>query len=167
MTDAIVDVHLRPGRDRSVRQGHPWLFSGSIERETGDLDAPLAAIHAANGERLATGLYNRRSEIRVRILAQGAATIDQAFFETRLRAALDLRAAVVPALTTGVRLINAEGDGLPGWSVDRFGEVVVSQITATGLEALAEPAYQALRTVLGDDIVIVQDDDVRARRREG
>jgi len=87
-------------------------------------------------------------------------------FAARLAEAQTLRRGVLPPETTGYRLFNAEGDGLPGWTVDRFGDVLVSQITVAGLEALRDEAYAALTTSL-PGCAIVQANDVPARRAEG
>ena len=78
------------------------------------------------------------------MLGAGVTAADRGFFAARLAEAMALREAVLPAETTGYRLVNAEGDGVPGWTVDRFGDVLVSQITAAGLEALRGEAYAAL-----------------------
>ncbi len=146
----MVRIKLKPGRDKALRQGNPWLFSGAIADENGPSKASLATVRAANGDELGVGLYSRRSQIRVRMLHHGTDTplVDRAFFAQRIDAARALRAALVPAETTGVRLINAEGDGLPGWTVDRFGDVLVSQITSAGLEKLADEALGALTDAL-------------------
>jgi 23S rRNA (cytosine1962-C5)-methyltransferase len=92
--------------------------------------------------------------------------VDRAFFAARLDEALALRRAVVPAETSGYRVLNAEGDGVPGWTVDRFGEVLVSQITVAGLEALRRLAYDALRAAF-PGLSIVQANRLAARRAEG
>lgn len=146
----MVRVKLKSGRDKALRQGNPWLFSGAIADENGPSKAALATVRAANGDELGVGLYSRRSQIRVRMLHYGAdaPVIDRAFFAQRIEATRALRAALVPEETTGVRLINAEGDGLPGWTVDRFGDVLVSQITCAGLENLADEALGALTDAL-------------------
>lgn len=183
-----IEVRLKKGRDGPVRQGHPWVFSGSVQSTSGPPDAPLARVVAADGRHLGTGLWSSRSQIRVRMLtgppgrhagpvpaaeeidaseAGGAvARIDRAFFTTRLAEARRLREAVVDAATTGYRLVNAEGDGLPGWTVDRFGDVLVSQITAAGLETLRDEAYAAL-TEAYPRCAVQQSNGVPARRAEG
>ena len=69
---------------------------------------------------------------------------DRAFFSQRIAEAATLRSAVLPPQTTGYRVLNSEGDGLPGWTVDRFGDALVSQVTVAGLETLREEAYAAL-----------------------
>ena len=146
-------VTLSPGRERPIRDGHPWVFSGAIQSEHGDREAAVASVFDAQGARLGSGFYSPGSQIRVRMLggdplsgspSHAPAGVDAAYFEARLRAADGWRQRLLPAGTTGYRLLNAEGDGLPGWTVDRFGSVLVSQITSAGLEKLRGPAYEAL-----------------------
>jgi len=149
-----------------VRQGHPWLYSGAIAAEEGPSEAPLARVEAADGSFLALGFHSPRSQIRARLLGADAERADREFFAARLRQAVRLRRAVLPPETTGYRLLNAEGDGVPGWTVDRFGDVLVSQITVAGLEALRAEAYAALRAAL-PDLAVLQANRLAARRLEG
>ncbi len=163
---AQITVHLKPGRERPLLQGHPWLFSGAVAREEGPGDAPLARVVAADGQELGIGFHSARSQIRVRLLGPGVERADRSYFASRLAAAAALRASVVPGDTTGYRLLNAEGDGVPGWTIDRFDDVLVSQITVAGLEALRGEAYGAL-VALDPRAAIVQMNDLAARRAEG
>jgi len=143
-----------------------------VARAEGPQDAPLARVFDAAGRPLGVGLYSPRSQIRVRLLtwdAAGAAdpeALDRRFFAARLAEAAALRQAILPAETTGYRLVNAEGDGLPAWTVDRYGDVLVSQVTAAGLEALRDEAYAAL-TQAFPGMAILQSNDLPARRAEG
>jgi 23S rRNA (cytosine1962-C5)-methyltransferase len=159
-------IHLKPGREKAVREGHPWIFSGAVDRLDGSAHAPLVRVVDARGHRLGTGLHSPRSQIRVRMLGAGVEAADRRFFAERIAEALALRQAVVPPETTGYRLLNAEGDGVPGWTVDRFGDVLVSQITAAGLEFFRDEAYAALAAAV-PGAAIVQSNDVPARRAEG
>lgn len=161
-----VKIRLKPGREKALAQGHPWLFSGAVGSEEGPRDAALARVEDARGRPLGIGFYSARSQIRVRLLAGHEGRVDQGFFARRLEAARVLRRAVVPAGTTGYRLLNAEGDGVPGWTIDRYGDVLVSQITCAGLERLRGEAYAALRE-LYPDLAIVQSNGVTARKKEG
>jgi 23S rRNA (cytosine1962-C5)-methyltransferase len=162
-------VTLKPGREKSVREGHPWIFSGAVERLAGAAGAPLARVVDSRGKPLGLGFHSPLSQIRVRMLGAGVTAADRGFFAARLAEAAALRAAVLPAETTGYRLVNAEGDGVPGWTVDRFGDVLVSQITAAGLETLRGEAYAALAGALPGATIaaIVQANDLPARRAEG
>lgn len=132
----------------------------------GPSDAPLARVFDAGGRPLGLGLFSPRSQIRIRMLGSGAEAADRGFFAARLAEAVSLRQAVLPPQTTGYRLLNAEGDGVPGWTVDRFGDVLVSQVTVAGLEAVREEAYAALAAAL-PECSILQQNGVPARRAEG
>jgi 23S rRNA (cytosine1962-C5)-methyltransferase len=158
-------VTLLPGRDKPVREGHPWIFSGSVASEEGSREAALAEIFSAGGEPLGVGFYSSASRIRARRLAPPATEIDTGFFAGRLRDAAALRATFIDGSTTGFRLLNAEGDGVPGWTIDRFGEVLVSQMTVAGLERLREAAYAALRE-LHPGRAILHLGDLAARKEE-
>ncbi|MEO7793911.1 MAG: class I SAM-dependent rRNA methyltransferase [Thermoanaerobaculia bacterium] len=170
-----MQVTLSPGRDRPIRDGHPWVFSGAIQSERGDREAAIAEVFDAGGARLGAGFYSAASQIRVRMLAvdpsrgvsgEAGTRVDASYFETCLRAADSWRQRLLPAGTTGYRLINAEGDGLPGWTVDRFGPVLVSQITSAGLEKLRGAAYAGLGRIFpGSSILHLG--DLAARREEG
>jgi 23S rRNA (cytosine1962-C5)-methyltransferase len=137
-----------------------------VERLEGPADAPLVHVFDAAGRPLGLGFHSPKSQIRVRMLGPGVESADRAFFAGRLQEAEALRRAVLPPDTTGYRLLNAEGDGVPGWTVDRFGDVLVSQITVSGLEALRGEAYAAL-TGLYPECAVFQLNDLPARRAEG
>ncbi|MES1211371.1 MAG: class I SAM-dependent rRNA methyltransferase, partial [Acidobacteriota bacterium] len=170
MPPAETRVWLRPGRDKAVREGHPWIFSGAVDRQEGPAEAPLARVFTAGGEPLGIGFHSPASQIRIRLLGPGVESPGRAFFATRLAEALALRQSLLrsdsSAETTGYRLLNAEGDGVPGWTVDRFGDVLVSQVTVAGLEAVRDEAYAALLDLLPGS-AILQVNDLPARRAEG
>ena len=162
-----IRIRLTRGREKVVLDnGHPWLFSGAVAAAEGPEDAPLAHVFAHDGRDLGLGFHNPRSQIRVRLLGRGVETVDRRFFTTRLGEATALRDAVLPADTTGYRVLNAEGDGVPGWTLDRFGDVLVSQITSAGLEALSDRAHEAL-TAAFPDCAVLQANDLPARATEG
>ena len=164
-TPAETRVWLRPGRDKAVREGHPWIFSGAVGRQEGPGDAPLARVFTAGGEPLGLGFYSPSSQIRIRLLGAGVDGPGRAFFAARLAEALALRQSLLSADTTGYRLLNAEGDGVPGWTVDRFGDVLVSQVTVAGLEAVRQEAYAALLDLLPGSSVL-QVNRLPSRRAE-
>ena len=159
-------LRLRSDREHAVRKGHPWVFSGAVRSQAGPEDAAIARVESAQGEFLGLGFHSQASQIRVRLLAGERVWRGAAFFEDRLIGALRLRRRVVPADTNGYRLLNAEGDGVPGWTVDRFGDALVSQITVAGLESLRQDAYAALHKLL-PECSILQLNDLPARRLEG
>lgn len=166
MSTSIAVIKLKRDRDKPLEQGHPWLFSGAIAQENAAPDAALAAVESARGKSLGLGLYSPSSQIRVRMLGQAEGPIDRGFFRARLERALALRHGLLPPETTGYRLVNAEGDALPGWIIDRYGDVLVSQVTVAGLELLRAEAYAALRELF-PELAILQSNQTAARRHEG
>jgi 23S rRNA (cytosine1962-C5)-methyltransferase len=142
-------MHLKPGRERSVRNGHPWVYSGAVERIEGLGDASageLGDILAADGAWLALGTIHPQAALCARILRFTRGPIDRPWFDAALRAAARLRSQVVPAATDAYRCVHAEGDCLPGLIVDRYGDWLVVQCLTAGmahLEPLWLPALSA------------------------
>jgi len=140
-------VVLRPGRGAPVLGGHPWLFSGAIQSVEGDpSDGDVVDVAAADGSFLARGLYNARSQIRVRCYARTAEPLDDDFFAARIRDAVRLRTGVLklgdPA--GACRLVFSEGDGISGLTVDRYGPYLAVQLTSLALAARRDPLVSAL-----------------------
>lgn len=145
-------VTLKPGREGPVRAGHPWVFSGAIARIAGE-EPPgaLAQVIAADGSELGIGYVNTRCSIAVRMLSRAIKKpeqVDAEFIHGRLEQALSLRRAVVPPDTTGYRLVNGEGDFLPGLIVDVYGHFVVCQCLTAGADRLKPLVVEALAALL-------------------
>ena len=122
-------MRVTPAAERTLRQGHPWLFDQSImEQSHTGTSGDLAVIFDSQRRFLAIGLYDPHSPIRVRILQhREPAPINREWFAARLMAAAQIRAAL-PANTTGYRLIHGENDGLPGLVVDRYDKTLVLKL---------------------------------------
>jgi 23S rRNA (cytosine1962-C5)-methyltransferase len=128
-------VYLKRGRERPVLNGHPWIFSGAIDNTEGDADqVGIADVFDYTKVRIARGLYNPISQIRVRVLTSKDEPIDGDFFRRRVTRALALREKYVAPATNAYRLINGEGDFLPGLVVDRYAEFLVCQFMTAGME---------------------------------
>src|SRR5262245_60124923 len=118
----MTSLFLKFGRERPVLNGHPWIFSGAIERVEGDQEAVgIADVFDCKKNWLARGLYNPKSQIRVRVLTWQKESIDRDFFLRRLNQAFLLRQRLFGS-TNAYRMINAEGDFLPGLIVDRYAD---------------------------------------------
>ena len=140
-------VTLKPGRDFSVRAGHPWIFSGAIAATEGDTVAgSVAEVCAADGRVLGFGTWSPGNSIAIRMLTRGARTIDADLVRARLTEALSLRALVTG--TDAMRLVNGEGDRFPGLVVDRYGDFAVCQFITAGAEALKPFVVDTLRALL-------------------
>lgn len=133
----MITVRLKPGREGPVQAGHPWIFSGAIGSIQGHGAAgALARVVAADGRVLGIGYHNPHCSIAVRLLTREDRPIDASFVRQRLESALALRRALLPPHTTGYRLVNGEGDFLPGFVVDVYGQFIVCQCLTAGAEAL-------------------------------
>jgi 23S rRNA (cytosine1962-C5)-methyltransferase len=138
MVDTHLKVWLKPGREKSLRRRHPWVFSGAIERVDGAPE-PGATVEvvAAAGEFLAYAAYSPASQIRARVWSFDARErVDATFFRRRLVRAVESRRrlGMLDDPGAGCRLVFAESDGLPGLIVDRYGEYLVCQVLAAGAE---------------------------------
>lgn len=160
-------IRLRPGEDRRIRNGSPWVFSNEIDMDWTAKDlspGALVELQSAEGGRLACGYFNGRSLISVRLLAPSGTEIDETFFAALFGRAEKLRARFYS--TPWYRLINAEGDGLPGLIVDRFGDLCVVQITTAGMENLLDVIVSALIRAIAPAAIMLRNDSP-ARVLEG
>lgn len=129
-------ITLKRGKERVAANRHPWIFAGAIAGESGPDGAAIADLFDANGARLASGLYSPRSEIRLRALTFGEEALTPELISARVRAAIARRRGILDDRTNAVRLINAEGDDLPGLVVDLYSDVAVIEIANAGLDQL-------------------------------
>jgi 23S rRNA (cytosine1962-C5)-methyltransferase len=125
---------LKPGREAATRRRHPWLFAGAVAREEGDGADGLVEARGDDGRFLARGFASPRSPIVARWWTFADEPVDAGLVLRKLDEALAVRAAVVPPETDGYRVVNAEGDFLPGLVVDRYGGVLVVQASTEGTE---------------------------------
>lgn len=133
-SDDRIAVHLRPDALRHVRNGHPWVWDGSIERVSGQGTAgDLAVIFDERRRFAAIGLYDPHAPIAVRVLHHGKPrSIDGDFFAERLLESIAIRQPLVddPG-TTAYRLVHGENDRLPGLVVDRYEDHLVVRLDTT------------------------------------
>jgi len=127
---------LKPGREKSLKRRHPWIFSGAVGKLQGKPESgDTVEIHSAFGEFLAVAAYSARSQIVARVWDWEERAIDAAFFRERVAFAVnERRAYLYEDVTDAVRLVHGESDGLPGIIADRYGDTVVLQLTSAGAE---------------------------------
>lgn len=157
-------VVIKPGREKPLRQRHPWVFSGAIQKIDGDIkDGDVADIVSADGEFLARGYINRKSQIVVRVLTWDVReAIDETFWRSRIERAIKARSRDDNAC----RLINAESDGLPGLIVDRYDGWLVMQVLTFGMEKVKRELVRMLVGVM-EVKGIYERSDVEVRAKEG
>jgi 23S rRNA (cytosine1962-C5)-methyltransferase len=141
-------IYLKQGRERPVLHGHPWIFSGAVERIDGAPDeVGVADIFDYKKNWLARGLYNPKSQIRVRVLTWEKESVDGDFFARRLRQAFALRHRHLVRATNAYRIVNGEGDLLPGLIVDRYADFLVLQFFTAGMALFKEDLVEALASL--------------------
>ena len=164
----MIDVVLAPDRDRAVRRRHPWVLSGAVARVEGQ-GAPgdWARVLTADGETLGFGHWSPSSQIRVRMFSFEAAPPGDGLIAARIATAVARRAGdPLVGDTDAVRLVNAEGDGLPGLVVDRYGDALVVRLATAGMDARRALVADALRSATGAGAALERP-DAQAARREG
>lgn len=161
-------LRLLPGHDRRLRAGHPWVFSNELDWSAGMRRLPpgvVVRLEAAGGRAEGTFMFNPRSLIGARRLsADPEAAIDRDFVAARLERAGGLRARLFAAPFH--RFCHAEGDGLPGLVIDRYGAVLVVSHNTAGMAALQAEILDALTTLQAPAAVVARDDSP-ARALEG
>ena len=148
-------IQLKRGKEESLKRFHPWIFSGAILRmDEGIEGGELVKVVTFDREFIAIGHYQIGS-IAVRILSFRDITIDQEFWKSRLKAALNMRIAIGIAdnpTNNTYRLVHGEGDLLPGLIIDCYGKTAVMQAHSVGMHVERLPICEALRSVMGSRI---------------
>lgn len=131
MASQLPVAKLKSGKSRFVECGHPWIFSGAIDKDD-ESEEDVRRVVNARGDQLGFALRSPRSDIRLRMCAfadENGLEIDQ--LRAGIRSAMKVRQTLgLPdARTTVYRLLNSEGDGLPGLIIDIFEKIAVVQLT--------------------------------------
>lgn len=137
---------VSPKAERSLRAGHPWVYGDEVRSlDAGAENGALVDAVSEKGAYLGTGFLSEKSKIRLRILSRNAnETFGEAFFARRARYAVAYRKAVMGAELGCCRLVFGESDGLPGLTVDRYGDILVTEVLSYGMEKVREQIYRAL-----------------------
>ena len=160
----IPQIYLRRGKEESLLRRHPWIFSGAIdyikaEEESEIAEGALVEVFDHKGAFIARGHYQIGS-IAVRVLSFEREEIDQAWWNRRLRVALDVRRTLAltdDPSTTCYRLVHGEGDSLPGLVVDIYGSTAVVQCHSVGMYRSRQQIAGAIRAAYGDRITAIYD----------
>ena len=159
-------IVLKPGREKSLRHRHPWIFSGAIERVEGEPPAGATVqVVAHDGAFLAWAAYSPASQIRARAWSfDPGETIDADFVRARLAQSIARRSLIRGS--DAMRLVHAESDGIPGLVADRYADTIVVQILSAGAEQWRDLWPEALAAATGAKAVYERS-DVEVRALEG
>ena len=155
-----IRINLKPGKEQSLLRLHPWVFSGAIHKISGTPDeGVLADVYSSSEKFLGTGHYQIGS-IAVRILSFTPFENQFEFLKSKILSAFELRKSL--GLTenpdTNVyRLINAEGDGLPGLIIDFYNGVAVIQIHTVGMYLVRDLITDAVKEIYQKSLLAVYD----------
>jgi 23S rRNA (cytosine1962-C5)-methyltransferase len=168
----VAIVKLKKGREKSLLNRHPWVFSGAEDASVDDAtDGPAAGevvdVVDAGGRWLARGYYNAGSNIRVRVLEWDKdVEVDESWWRDRIARAVDRRSALAAdGQTNAYRLVHGEADFLPGLVADRYGDYVVVQLLTAGVERVRGVVVEALEALV-EPAGIVDRSDTGPRKRE-
>lgn len=165
------EIIIKQGREKPILNRHPWIFSGAIARVK---DSPkpgdIVTVTAHNGDFLARGYWNVKSQIQVRLLTWKDEPIDDSWWAKMLAQAIEARAPYESAYHAGQptahRLVNAENDYLPGLVVDRYGDWLVLQALTLGIDQRKNMIANMLAETLKPQ-GIYERSDVDVREKEG
>ena len=160
-----VKAILKPGKEKRVYSLHPWIFRSDIDRVEGSFrPGDMADIVSSKGRFLARAFYNPQSQIALRVMTYREESVDRDFIFRRVHEAVEYRRQF--ADLKSCRLIFAESDRLPALIVDSFGDVLVLQCLALGMERFKHDVVDALVCEMNPR-GIWERNDVPVRRLEG
>ncbi len=164
---ALPRIILKRNREKPLLRGHPWVFSGAVARVEGEVSPGDAGeVYSSEGQFLGQGHLNPNSQIIVRVLTQAREELGEKFFRERISRAAVLREGWSGGRTSAYRVINGEGDFLPGLIVDRYGETLVLQCLTAGMDRLKRMLTHLLVKELRPQTIFDRS-DVATRSEEG
>jgi len=161
-------LFLKPGREKALLHGHPWLFSGAVASVEGKPSpGDIVTVVDAAGRPQGLGFFNPHSDIIFRYLTASVdAKLDATFWRERLQFAVALRRQIIPPDTTACRLVNAEGDRMPGLVVDQYDDYLVCSLATAGMDKNRQSLLDGLLEICHPR-GIYERSEGRARKLEG
>jgi 23S rRNA (cytosine1962-C5)-methyltransferase len=159
-------VILKPGKEKALFNRHPWIFSGAVDAMPSCENGEILSVYSSHGTFLAKAYFHLQNSISGRVITFIDEPIEKAI-DQRIGDAILLRAAMFDREKTNCfRLINAEGDGIPGLIVDIYDDLAVVQINTVGIERLKPLIVEKLIEKLKVR-AIFEKSHSSARRQEG
>jgi len=150
---------------RWVEGGHPWIYgqeviAGPFDTAGRQLSLPengsLVDAVTENGKYLGTGFLSIQSKIRIRLISRNANDrFDETFWKRRIRYAWEYRRQVMGEDVSCCRVIFGEADSFPGLTVDRYNDLLVTEVLSVGMEKTKDMIYRLLMEVLSEDGITI------------
>lgn len=152
MEREFAKLTVTPKAEKSVRAGHPWVYGEEVTATEGSYEnGDTVDVYTQKGKWLGCGFVNDHSKIRVRLITRDTnARFDEAFWKRRVRYAIDYRRTVMGEDFDCCRLIFGEADQFPGFTVDKFGDILVTECLSYGIDMRKGVLYGALREILAE-----------------
>lgn len=165
-------VTISPEGEKFLDKGQMWMYKNNIEKMDHVTNGELVDIMTNSGRYLGTGFVSLLSHITVRILSKDKSDLfDRAFYKDRIQFAYDHRKTLQSHNLTNCRVVFGEADYFPGLIVDRYNDILVTQISSFGLELIKDMVYEVLLEVFKDDHQdisgIYERNDIKIRSKEG
>ena len=144
---------LKPGKEKPLRNRHHWIFSGAIASFPNDCNGEILPVYTNDGKCLGHAYFNPKVSISGRMVAFGDIPPHNAIKNALTHAIAFRQTQFKDQLTNAYRLINGEGDGLPGLIVDRYNNVIVIQILTLGMEHIRSLIVDILKQTLNPQAI--------------
>jgi len=159
-------IVLKPGRDKAIKNKHHWIFSGAVSYISEFNNGEILPVYSSSGELLGHAYCNQKTSILGRMLSFGE--IDPVKeLENNLVSAIGMRESLFnEKVTNCYRLVNSEGDNIPGLIIDKYDQVLVIQSATAGIDLLKQQIIDFLVKKL-KPVAIYEKSDLSSRREEG
>ena len=159
-------VILKAGKEKAIVNHHHWIFSGAILEAPKNMMGELYPVYTQKNELLGYGYFNSKAKIIGRMISFGAKDPLE-MLSKNIESAISLRSGFFDEnVTNAYRLINAEGDFLPGLVVDRYADALVLQISTLGMEKQKSSIVRKLKEQINPTF-IYEKSNLPSRKEEG
>ena len=165
----MAEARLKKGKEKAVKQLHPWVFSGAIESLKGKpSNGEIISVTDANGDFLSKGFFNNHSRVAVRLLDwEQESSLDEEWWRLRVAKAVNARRSLLDSTNTNVcRIVFSEADYLPGLIVDKYADYLSVQIHSSGIELVKDIILDELQKQLNPKGIFDRS-DASARAHDG
>jgi 23S rRNA (cytosine1962-C5)-methyltransferase len=129
-------VTLKPGKEKALLNRHHWIFSGAIASAPSSMHGNILAVHSSKGDLIGHAYFNSKAKIIGRMVSWGEDSPQETVL-AHLKSAIQLRKSFFDdKITNAYRLVNGEGDFIPGLVIDKYADGLVIQISTLGMEKL-------------------------------
>lgn len=157
---------LKKGKEKAIINRHHWIFSGAVAKYPKVEDGAFVSVHSSEGQSLGWAYVNKKTSIVARMLSFDE-TPPLEVLRSALQAAIAMRKNIIDTrMTTAYRLVNGEGDAIPGLIVDRYADVLVIQLVTVGMDRLRQQIVDML-VELVKPAAIFEKSSSPARHEEG